>query len=815
MKLACLGAGGRYFARPLGDIAVCEDLHGSDIALYDIDHDRCEIMAEKARGFSAETGAGLNVTVRATMEEAVDGADFVLASIGGAGSSGSLGYYESPVHTSRCLISAKHGVYQLIGDTAGPAAMAAALRSVPVYLNICREIEKRAPSAVLLNHANPMAVLCRAMNKYTDVRCVIGICHGVQGGIRHAAEILEIEPAELDVVWIGTNHYYWCTRLCHKGKDVLPELWRRVADKEPDPKRRMSYDLARLHGYWLMYPEDSHAVEFYPYLSQQGLDDPLLSAMTSRGHGEKLLPYYKGEKTIDVAKRLLKSIKGAQAESIRLSLKQCIAIALENNLDLQIERITPLQEADDVTAERAAFDPLIVSGSDSSSSLLSVSESRSQTTTVGGDPSRSDSATAGIALEQPLHTGGALLGGYNISRGDGGSDNDGSTINPYWYSDVFIYISHPLLKGAGTDYNLAGIRVALNDQQSSEEDLRSEALSVVFEVEQAYWNLVRANEDLRVGLKSLQVAMDNRQSSRLQVEAGTRPELDLTTADAGVAERLSSVIEAEAAVRDREDELKDLVNLPQKWYLKDLRIATTDRPDEAAASGDHPTTLAEAIRTALKCRPEVTQMEIATRSAEIALRLRKNELLPSVSVSGVVGYTGLDESHGESTEHVGQLKYFRRGVALTFEYPIGNRSARAAHRRAKLDIRSAKLQTQQTRQSIIVSVRAALREIRTNRRRVLTTRQARDLHHERLQAEQRKKEVGLATSLNVLEVEEDFVAAERDYVNALVDHQISLANLEKETGTLLDVRGIQFEEILKAGPQVEAKPKASNTPKPK
>ena len=299
MKIACLGAGGLYFSRPLGDIAACEDLHGAQIALYDIDHERAGLMAELGRRFSAEANAGLAVDVSHSLAEAEDGADFVLASIGGAGSSGALGYYESPTHINDCIICARHGVYQIVGDTAGPAAMAAALRSVPVYLDICREIEKRAPRAILLNHANPMAVLCRAMGKYANVRCVIGICHGVQAGITHAAKILDVPASELDAVWIGTNHYYWFVRLCHRGRDVLPEIWERAAETPPDRKNRMCYELSRIYGHWVTYPADDHVIEFYPFLTQAASARDIPYEMASYGHGKANLPYFTGAKTIE------------------------------------------------------------------------------------------------------------------------------------------------------------------------------------------------------------------------------------------------------------------------------------------------------------------------------------------------------------------------------------------------------------------------------------------------------------------------------------------------------------------------------------
>jgi alpha-galactosidase len=303
MKIACLGAGGRYFTRPIGDIALCPDLHGADIALYDIDRDRADLMAGAARRFSGEAGARLNVSVASGLAEAVEGADFVLASIGGAGSPGAHGYYHSPVHVNDCILCARHGVFQIIGDTAGPAAMAAAFRSVSIYLGICREIERRAPRAILLNHANPMAVLCRAMVKHSAVRGVIGICHGVQGGIQHAAEMLGADPADLDAVWIGTNHYYWFLRLDLRGRDMLPELLRIAGQKPPPPGRRMCYDLSRLYGHWIVYPDDSHVVEFYPFLSQVASAERLPYDMAASHHGREMMPYFLGQKTIEDLRR--------------------------------------------------------------------------------------------------------------------------------------------------------------------------------------------------------------------------------------------------------------------------------------------------------------------------------------------------------------------------------------------------------------------------------------------------------------------------------------------------------------------------------
>ena len=263
-----------YFRRALSDLLVCEDLSGSEIVLYDIDADKVEIMAAMGRRL-AET-AGTKFTVRSTvdMEDTLEGADFALSSIGGSGAEVTRSVYGSYYHSADMHIPAKYGIHQVVGDTCGPAGMMMALRSIPAYMEICREMEKRCPHVILLNHSNPMAVLCRAMSKYTDLT-VIGICHGVQGGIRHAADMLGVPPRELECVWIGTNHYYWFTRLLHNGQDVYPELMQRLAGRPPEEGRIMSAELSQVYGYRIVYPEDDHIIEFYPFATQAASQEDL------------------------------------------------------------------------------------------------------------------------------------------------------------------------------------------------------------------------------------------------------------------------------------------------------------------------------------------------------------------------------------------------------------------------------------------------------------------------------------------------------------------------------------------------------------
>jgi alpha-galactosidase len=266
-KIVCLGGGSWYFRGALGDVAVMEGLRGSEITLYDLDYEKSQIMAEYGSRLTEKAGTGMRVRACKDLADAVDGADFAISSIGGSGASLG-GVYGTPAHVADMIIPARYGVYQIIGDTTGPAGMMMGLRSIPAYISICREMEKRCPKVILMSHSNPMAILCRAMIKYTGIQ-VIGICHGVQGGIMHVAGVLGVSPHELDTVWIGTNHYYWFTRICNKkGEDLYPEFWRKEEERGPVAGQIMTSKLSRIYGYQITYPPDDHVIEFYSFPAQ-------------------------------------------------------------------------------------------------------------------------------------------------------------------------------------------------------------------------------------------------------------------------------------------------------------------------------------------------------------------------------------------------------------------------------------------------------------------------------------------------------------------------------------------------------------------
>jgi alpha-galactosidase len=224
------------------------------------------MMARLGRKFARQAGTRFKVRSAGRLSDALDGADFALSSIGGSGAEITRTVHTSTFHEADMRIPTRYGIHQLIGDTGGPGGLMMGLRSVTAHLRILREMEKRCPRVIMFNHSNPMAVLMRAMHKYTSINA-IGVCHGVQGGTRRTAEMMGLEPEYVQAMWIGTNHYYWFTRFLYKGQDYLPKLKQYIATHEAPKGRGLSYRLSNIYGHVLVYAMDDHAIEFYPFLS--------------------------------------------------------------------------------------------------------------------------------------------------------------------------------------------------------------------------------------------------------------------------------------------------------------------------------------------------------------------------------------------------------------------------------------------------------------------------------------------------------------------------------------------------------------------
>ncbi len=222
-KITFLGAGSLGFTRGLvRDILTFPLLRGSTIALMDIDRERLDFARKAVQRIIDAGGYPAKLTATMDRHAALKGADAVLTTI-------LVGKTEVWKHD--ILIPNKYGVSTCVGDTRGPSGIFRALRTIPVMVSIVRDMEKCCPNAILLNYTNPMAMLCRAMQRESFIKST-GLCHSVQGTARMLANWCGVPYEEMVYTSAGQNHLSWFVKLEHKGKDLYPRLRKAVKSKK-------------------------------------------------------------------------------------------------------------------------------------------------------------------------------------------------------------------------------------------------------------------------------------------------------------------------------------------------------------------------------------------------------------------------------------------------------------------------------------------------------------------------------------------------------------------------------------------------------
>jgi alpha-galactosidase len=264
-KVAFIGAGSTVFAQNLiGDILGFPALRDTtSLALMDIDGERLRTSEVVARRVADTLGARTVVSSTADQREALDGADFVITMM-------QVGGYR-PATVTDFEVPKRYGLRQTIGDTLGVGGIMRGLRTIPVLLELARDVEELCPDALLLQYVNPMVMNCWALTEATDVRTV-GLCHSVQSTAATIARDVGVPPDEVDFVCAGINHLAFYLRLEHQGEDLYPRLRRVLDDGRVPESNRVRYEVLRHFGYFVTESSE-HFAEYCPWFIKDGRPD--------------------------------------------------------------------------------------------------------------------------------------------------------------------------------------------------------------------------------------------------------------------------------------------------------------------------------------------------------------------------------------------------------------------------------------------------------------------------------------------------------------------------------------------------------------
>jgi len=485
-----------------------------------------------------------------------------------------------------------------------------------------------------------------------------------------------------------------------------------------------------------------------------------------------------------------------------VTLQDCIETALKNNLSLSAEILGPEVAASAADRAREVFLPKLAF-----TFGTQTSNQASYTYLDATDQVTSDFADYQGELEQRLPTGATLSATVYSYRNE--TNRSFQTINPRYGSTLSFDFAQPLLRDFGFKMARREILIAGNNREVSENDLRQALVDTVFDVEEAYWNLVYSREYLKVQQESLRLARDLLAKNEKELEVGVIPPIDILSAQAEVASREADILQAQAQVKNGQDTLRMLLNLRAEPGAPAPALVPSEMPRTEAL----PIGLEEAWATALARRPDLASSQVGLRTTALNLTYARNQSLPNLSfrasfwspgVSGTqLRYLDDDPLTGVIVDTIPggpslafqdafRLKYKNWFVGLTLDLPLESVLSRARVAQARLESDQAALRHKDLEAQALLEVEIALRAVETDHQRIQAYRLARELAEEKLAAEEKKLEAGLSTNYTLLQQQRDLALARTNETRARVDYNLSLARLDRAMGTTLESKNIRL-----------------------
>lgn len=471
-------------------------------------------------------------------------------------------------------------------------------------------------------------------------------------------------------------------------------------------------------------------------------------------------------------------------EVARLTLEECIQLALFGNPDILVARIDPLISDADIMAAQGEFDPFW----QTTLNYLRASVTASQQEQAFGGISAIEnySTTINSTITQKLHTGTTLAATYDMSKEE---TTFGGFIEEF-QSRAILNLTQPLLRGFGLKLNKVRITTARNSKLATQAQLRLMTMNVITEVVKAYWDLVGAVDSLRVRQASVANAERLLDVNATRREIGTAADIEVLSAKGGVATRQSELIAARAQVDLASDRLKQLLDMRDGEFFSKTRIFPTDRPNVSDFSlfdvENYTASLDRSVELALQNRPELEIARIQIENAELETYRARNEMLPQFDLTANYGHGGRDHKLRQTFYGIRDKEQFFYGYGFQALVPIRNRTARGQHTRAKLTEKQAERQEQKTRTDLMFSVHTTARNVLTNKVLVESNKQAVRLQEAEVAAEESRLRLGVTTSWQLLQIEEQLTAAQTALLQSEVEYEKSLVDLQFSEGTLLD-----------------------------
>jgi len=498
---------------------------------------------------------------------------------------------------------------------------------------------------------------------------------------------------------------------------------------------------------------------------------------------------------------------------LKLALADAIAMGLENNLNVEIQRHAPLIAYEDYRMAWGSYDPVFYGEfgyaeiKDPVSSILAGGLGRVVTNRVfdGFGGFRGLVPWLGASYELQL-TGDSTR-----------TDRPFEDLSPKISSEFYAAATLPLMRDLIWNAPWTLVKTTQVLEVSAQEEFRRNVMDLVQQIEDGYWALIANDELVRVAEKSLETARALLEQVQTQYEVGVVSKVEIAQAEAGVAGREFDLIVAQNRYQTAMDGLIDLVLGSNLTADSRIQIEPTDRPEEVVP---YDVDVEEAARIAFQRRPELSLAQRDIERLEINLKFAKNQRLPSLDA--VVSYgnrglagrgsdtcgAGIDGDPTCAGQNFGGFDrtfddYFTSRAADQFtargilSIPIPNTVGRRTVSKAQLELRRARVAKRRVEQTIILEIRKAARDLASAQEGIDASERQVAAAEEQLRAERVRLEYGESTPFDVLLREQDLVSAEQGKIAAFQTYRSSVTGLDRSQGTILRNRNISIDQAAR------------------
>jgi outer membrane protein TolC len=514
-----------------------------------------------------------------------------------------------------------------------------------------------------------------------------------------------------------------------------------------------------------------------------------------------------------ISERYIRSIDN-QARAV--TLKEAIYLAIRNNPALQAVQLDPIASMETVNQANGTFDPNLTSQLDE---IKVVTPTTSVLQTGGADAFSQKLYDWNFGINKvSAITNGTFGITFNNERAL--SNSSFQSLNPSYTPSLAVSVSQPLLQNFGWRFATINVRIAESGQRLSQWNYAQSLQDFVQRIGGEYWNVVLSEENLEVARAALRFNEDLVRQNAISVKVGTLAPLDLQEAQSAAATAQANVYTAEANLNNSRVLLRQDVMLnPEGVFIPEsLEPVTRPDPKEPISESEE-----RALETAVQYRPSLAGMRESIRSTLLQVKYAENQVLPQLNLGAQIGDTAtagtascfsfgvatnpncitsagvpgnklpFGGTYGSALNRMWNFGFYNYAAVLSFQMPLSNAVARAALAQARVQYEQSRLQYRAALSQAVTEVESAIANLFADQKRATATAQATYYSRQALHDEEVRFRVGMATTHDLLQFQEEEVSAEGNQVQAEVDLENAKLSLRHAEGTLLQFFQVDFQ----------------------